>query len=392
MAIPNETDYRSAKRSRIKVYFTVLLRIVFLIILIQAGWLLIRNLNLRTVVAKWGTIEKGYWTDALFLREETNLIASVSGVFEPQVVSGTRVPEGEFLAYIHSSGGPQVTREEALQLYRQQKRLLELTAEIDGLNLDLKRINAALLRSKTGSASRLGSVREQAMLNEEAAHLRVYQAEDRDEIKRLSAELNKNHPVRPEVFIAPDPGYCFFLHDDWEGKLTPERILQIIPDDFRRNYWVRPTKTRVVAGDIIAKIINPFRQLILIQPDTRRTGIPKIGQSWWIKTSAGLNKVVINQVWALTDGNTKSSLAVALDDIQLDRSLLPERRSRVFLVYRRVTGIIIPKRAVVQNGPETTVQVVKGDGFTKQPVKVLESDDANVIVSGLDFGTTIISR
>lgn len=173
--------------------------------------------------------------------------------------------------------------------------------------------------------------------------------------------------------------------------MSPERILQLMPDDFKRNYRVRLTKTKVTAGDTVAKIINPFRQVVIIQPDTRRTGIPQIGQSWWIKNAAGLNKVIINRVWTLPSGNAKSDLVVALDDSQLDRSLLPDRRLRVFLVYRRVTGIVIPKRAVIKNG-QTIVRVMKGDGYTKQPVKILESDDSNVIVSGLDFGTTIISR
>lgn len=394
MAIQNETgliSHGSGKRRRLKSYFTILIRILLLIFLIEAGWLLIRNLNLRPVVAKWGTIEKGYWTDALFLREETSLTAPISGVFEPVVASGTRVPEGEFLGYIHTTEAPQLTRKEALQLYKLQQRLQELTTEIDGLNADLKRINANLRRIRSKSGKSLRAVRDQITLNEEAAQTRIYLAKDWEETKRLKAELS-GHPDEPAVFAATLPGYCFFLHDDWEGKLSPERILQLKPDDFHRNYRLRMTKTKVVAGDTVGKIINPFTQLILVQPDTRRTGYPQIGQSWWIKTSVGLNKVIINRVWTMSSGNSKPVLMAALEDTQLDQSLLPDRRLRVFLVYRRTSGIFIPKRAIWQNGRETTVRVMKGDGFTKQPVKILESDDSNVIVSGLDFGTTIISR
>ncbi|HEX7715059.1 MAG TPA: HlyD family efflux transporter periplasmic adaptor subunit [Bacillota bacterium] len=393
MALQNETHRLSGgspKHHRFKIYFSVLFRILLFIVIIEAGWLLVRNLNLRPVVAKWGVIEKGYWTEALFLREETSIIAPISGIFETEITSGIRVPEGEFLAYLHPET-EQVTREEALQQYKLQARWQELTTEIKGQTMELNRIETALRRSKTASASRLGTVREQQILNEESAHVRTYLAENQAEIKKLSVELSRNLLDQPVIFSAPVPGYCFFLHDGWEGKLSPERILQLMPDDFKRNYRVRLTKTKVTAGDTVAKIINPFRQVVIIQPDTRRTGIPQIGQSWWIKNAAGLNKVIINRVWTLPSGNAKSDLVVALDDSQLDRSLLPDRRLRVFLVYRRVTGIVIPKRAVIKNG-QTIVRVMKGDGYTKQPVKILESDDSNVIVSGLDFGTTIISR
>lgn len=394
MAFQKETDRLSggsSKHHRFKIYFAVFFRILLFILIIEAGWLLVRNLNLRPVVAKWGAIEKGYWTDALFLREETSIIAPISGIFKPEIASGLRVPEGEFLGYIHPESAP-VTREEALQHYKMRQRWRQLTADIEGQTMELNRIEAALRLSKTASVSRLDPVREQQILNEEAAHVRAYLAKNREEIRELSTELSRNHPEQPVIFTAPAPGYCFFLHDGWEGKLSPERILQLMPDDLKRNYRARTTKTKVAAGDTIAKIINPFRQLVIIQPDIRRTGIPRVGRSWWIKNSAGLNKVIINRVWSLPEGNAKPRLVVALDDSQPDRSLLPERRLRIFLVYRRVTGIIIPKRAIFENGLETTVRVMKGDGFTKQAVKILESDDTNVIVSGLDFGTTIISR
>lgn len=82
----------------------ILLRVLFFLLLLEAGWFIVANLTQHQVVAQWRSIEKGCWTEALFIREERLVTVPADGKFISRVTSGSRVPQSEILGFIAPQG------------------------------------------------------------------------------------------------------------------------------------------------------------------------------------------------------------------------------------------------------------------------------------------------
>ncbi|HEX3044369.1 MAG TPA: HlyD family efflux transporter periplasmic adaptor subunit [Bacillota bacterium] len=298
--------------------------ILLVIVLIEAGRSAIGNLIIRPYAAKWGTIEKGYWTSAIFLRDETLIKAPTSGKLRMIVKSGSRVPRGEPVA--------------------------EVIPSEDALN--------------------------EGALNEGA--------------------LNEGDIANSCLLNAPEPGYMFFQYDRYEEKFGLRNDLQLGKADFEREYRIQSTETLVQAGDIIGKIINPFQQWVAVQVTRGEAGLPKVGATWWIKTSEGLNPIFYRKRVSLSKTNQSIFL---FEERDINSDFLGHRLAKVYVIYRKVFGICIPKHALFKGGRDQTgktrsyyVKVMKGDELKPQKVRVLETDSSNVIVEGIEFGTVIITR
>ena len=93
------------------------------------------------------------------------------------------------------------------------------------------------------------------------------------------------------------------------------------------------------AGDFAAT----FRQVILVGIDTTQIPTPEVGGYWWVQTGTGLTKFPIIAV----KPQAAERLLVALEDPVFLNNYLPQRRSRIYLVYRRASGVTAtaPRRA-----------------------------------------------
>jgi hypothetical protein len=195
---------------------------------------------------------------------------------------------------------------------------------------------------------------------------------------------------------ASEPGYLFFQYDGWEERLGLRNDPQLGNADFERDYRPQLTESLVQAGDIIGKIINPFQQWVAIQVTRGETGLPKLGATWWIKTSEGLSPISYQKRFFLPKTN---QYILLFEERGINSDSLGDRLTKVYVISRKVFGICIPKHALFKGGRDQTggdrwyyVKVMKGDELKPQKVRVLETDDSNVIVEGIEFGTVIITR
>lgn len=103
-AIFNGDEYSRSKKARRKFKILNIIRltggILFVFLALEGILLVIGNIAVKPVSAKWGMIEKGYWTDALFLRDEKILVAPCDGYLVTRVEPGVRVDNDELIAYI----------------------------------------------------------------------------------------------------------------------------------------------------------------------------------------------------------------------------------------------------------------------------------------------------
>ncbi|MCL6588524.1 MAG: hypothetical protein K6U80_01065 [Firmicutes bacterium] len=334
------------RRKKVRLFNLIRLcgGILLVFCLIEAGRWLMGSLILRPYAAKWGTIEKGFWTDALFLREETLITAPVSGKLRIIVKSGNRVPRGELVA-------------EALPW---------------------------------GEASGERAAKEE--FNSQAQ-------DPSPNIPGVGSNQPYKRPVEalsPFLIYSPEPGYLFFQYDGWEERFSLHNNPQLGKADFEREYRLQSAGNLVQAGAVIGKIINPFQQWVAIQVTSKETGIPKAGASWWMKTPEGLNPILYRKRISLSNNANQQILIFEDRGLNLDSA---SRSGKIYVIYRRVEGIIIPKHALFNGSWDKSegarsyyVKVMKGGELKPQKVQVLDADGSNVIVEGLEFGTVIITR
>jgi putative membrane fusion protein len=368
----------------IRIFGTILL----VIVLIEVSIFLLRDINTKTVVAKWGRIEKGYWAEALFLREETLLRAPLDGELVIEVDSGTRVPRGELLSYINAEMLSVNTSELNLQ---SRMELESLIRDEQAFRMDLGRIKSEIKeltqQSKRASRKSKNATAVLESLRREKARITELQKENHTKLVELRHKIH-DQLEQQSLIMATEPGYLFYEYDGWEEEWNPGSFGAINEEDINRDFKLKKPGNKVQNGEVIGKIINPFRQVIMIIADVSKTGLPEPGTDWWMTIGNSLRPLKVLEINQFS-GN---KAILALEDISLPFAYLPNRRSKIFVIYRKTSGIMIPRRAIVIKDYLTQVKVLKGDGFELKNVRIVETDDHNAIIEGLEFGATIISR
>lgn len=366
-------------------------KIILAFVVFEVLWFWMLNFTAKPICVQWGTIEKGFWTEALFLRNETVLTAGVDGQAEWISESGIRVPKGVTVARItpsHPPGSSQISQ--ASQTIQQEFQALLI--EEERLRQESERVEdeAGLWQKRWGAKSLSHQAREEFELIKKEKE-RVFRSIQ--DIQTKAAVLRgklQNLSFDSGTIISPVPGVLFFQYDEWEEKLTPHHFSHLTKADFERDYPLRVPEKRIQTGNIIGKIIHPFQEIIAVHiKSTELQRIPEPGQTWWIKSASGLKEITLRTV-KVTD--RQGEMILGFDDTNSIALFAPERQVKVYLVYQRITGITVPVHAVIKQNGVDTVRVVRRDGYYHQKVKVVASDGEKTIVEGIDFGTTIISR
>ena len=307
------------------------------------------------------------------------------------------MPRGELLSYINVRLQSVNTSELNI---RAKMELESYIREEQAFRSDLERINseikaasktvsktASLSLKKLANKSRGTPAVDLAALEKENLRITEFQKATHTKLIELQHKIH-DQLQQQALVIAPQPGYLFYQADGWEDKMSPESFAGIQEEDLNRDYYLKTTGENVRTGEIIGKIIHPFKQIIMIAVNANKIEIPGLGDNWWYKTRNGLQPVNVVGINRLS-GN---KALLALEDLNFNYEFLPNRRSKIYIIHRKTSGVMIPYRAIIKKHNETQVKILKGDGFELKKVQIIENDEHNVIINGLEFGTTIISR
>lgn len=362
---------------------------VVLILIIETSRIILGIWVAKPVVAQWGTIEKGCWVETLFLRDETLIISDYEGSLKQKVENGDRVPRGAAVAYISTGFGFMTSPDD--ELLRLERTLSVLLSEDEALGLELERVKKEIDRRKdmlNKFPSKAPEVKEDlGSLQQEKEQILRNTKIIRERI--LKTRITLKREMRGfETILAPEPGFVYFQYDNWEGKLTPDHLSELSEAIFESNIPLKSTGNRVRPGQIITKIISPFNPIIAVKADTSIIGTPSKGDPWWFKTTGGMHRVTLKNIIPLEDGK----VILAFEDPGIYLQYMPNRRDKIFAIYKKVNGVTIPHQALIKMEDRTFVKLPKGDDYSLQEVQVLETDGDKVVVEGIDFGTTIMSR
>ncbi len=369
--------------------FKLLSYTVIFILLIEISRIFLGFWLAKPVIAQWGVIEKGCWVESLFLRDEALINSEIEGGLTQKVDSGARVSKGTVVAWINTGfglgGDPDDT---ALRL---ERKLVSLLSEDKALAIELNRVNNEIAFRRSNSKKFPLKASE---IKEDLGSLEQEKGQILRNIKGVREKIIKTRvSIKGQMrgfksVVAPEVGYLFFQYDNWEGRLTPDHFFELSEEDFRNNFPLKSAGARAKPGATLGKIISPFNQIVAIMADTAITGKLALGDSWWFKTSDSLHSVTIRKIIPLSNGKT----ILAFEDPGISQQYMPNRRGKIFAIYKKVTGVTVSAQALYRSEGKVFVKIPKGDGYTFQEVQVLESDGDKAVIEGIEFGTTIMSR
>ncbi len=363
-------------------WLRIFLMILVFLLVLELGWLVLANFPQRTVIVETGTITKGCWVEAVYLRNETLLEAPADGYLTIRIPSGTMVPRGEVIGWI----SPEPTENLSEDALRLAKKAALYQSENDGLEVELKRINSEIARRQAVSNKAAVSA-DLASLEKERQRVLQSIRVNREEAHKALTKLEYLTGGITMITAASSGIFCS-EYDGFESRFNPESFRQLSEDIFKQKFPLKAPTSRVSAGEPVGKLVEPFTEVLAAKVDPQVVGTPRPGDEWEVKTTNGWRNIKIIDIISLTN----DKMMVGFYNSRPEIGFVPERRQKLFMVYRRVKGSSIPVQAIIRKKDKTWVRVVRGDEFEEREIRVLETDGNRAIVTGLEFGTAILSR
>jgi hypothetical protein len=358
------------------------------VLLFELGWLFITSFPQKTVVAEYGSVTKGCWVDTVTLRNEFPITAPADGFLKVRITTGTMIPNGELIGWISRERREEVP-EEVLRLSR---KLAGLESETNGLQVELNRLNHEMnyrsSKFKSGSLVKIRQNQQDLSIQAQEKE-RVIRNIQYNRLQKAKLHVELDDLTGDMVFVPNvNPGIFSAATDGFENELKPARLKELQEDIFRKHYRPDLPGKKVRQGEVIGKVVQPFSEVIAVKVNPAQVGYPRAGDKWEIKSGTEWRKIEIIDIISLS----KDKMIVGLLNRNPEIKYTPERRRKLFMVYRRCKGISIPVQAIFKKNRRTMVKLVKGDEYLDKEIRVLETDGNQAIVSGLEFGTAILSR
>jgi putative membrane fusion protein len=353
-----------------------------------------------------GNVEVTLKGEALLLRREAVLVAPASGLWQVKTKAGERVSAGseigEILDPVLLERG-RALKEEAegeraawqsgvdARLKRVEEELAQVTGDIQGV---IETLRSGLYRPAQGLQTR----RLEEMLNKlvaRRAQLQAEQARLAEEAARGGAWKEKTREAEQLLrsastpVVAPVPGAVFFVLDGWEEAFDPLQSRAALTLSEPKGAVLAtpvPSGEKVAAGQILAKVVQDEPTFCKVLLKGASVAAPNIGDDVEVAFPAyGVR--VSARVTALQEREADTTMLLELKNSP--PALAQERTAQVEVTVRRLRGLLVPEKALVQEGSRIGVYVRRSSRWQFEPVEILLARDGQVLVKGLKAGEEI---
>lgn len=347
--------------------------LLLFLILSQLFFTAIRYLFPQMRVVDWGTVEQGQWVQTLAIRDETILKAPFDGEIILLVDEGTRVPAGEPLAEMISSDFPRELKKDGVLVLRTiALRLYNIDQEITQLEKDIQYLQNQTREPEAikGQLQKLTENKSQLISNY-------------DNLIKTGDSYLPGWMENYQLVLSEKPGIFSMKIDGGEGLDILER--DGIEDLFTRKYAANERfTTKVKQKKAWAKIISGHAQTLVC------------------KLPEGLELEAPQEATLLVGGEKFPLLFLATDytnnywffeENSLAPKLIDKRTFQAYLIYKRSTGVRIPRSALSYQEQTgwTVTSTIKGEKC-RINVEVIDTNDQWAIIKGLPIGTAVFCR
>ncbi|MFW6238056.1 MAG: HlyD family efflux transporter periplasmic adaptor subunit [Halanaerobiales bacterium] len=190
------------------------------------------------------------------------------------------------------------------------------------------------------------------------------------------------------------PGLISFNIDGLE-ELSPEQINELTPEKIKnleRNFRQRVDGDFIGAGQPLFRIVNTDSFFIVIETSCQEAERYEINEDVFLESDDLQNRVegkIANK--SFYSDSEKALLIVELKRF-VDR-WLSSRWARVEFVKNIHSGFVIPREAVFHQPEGRGVLIRETHGnFTFKPVTILQENQEEALVEGVEIGDTVIAN
>ncbi|AEE91631.1 conserved exported protein of unknown function [Tepidanaerobacter acetatoxydans Re1] len=353
-------------------------------------------LHIKTYVVSKGTIDKGFFSDAVIIKNEKVLLSPTNGKLELLVDSGERVRVGAPVFRVTTDARKkEIYLQEITEI---EDKIKSLKDSEDTSSISLNLINKSIedITQKLKDATDISDSGKAKLLEDELTRLREEKQEKIDSNKAnidvLQEQLEKLKNVLNEsdtVVYAPIAGIVSLNIDGFEDLLVADTLgeltysqLQAVSDDSSD----RDLSAIIKTNQAVVKIIDNFTWYLALKLEHQM----EEGRSYYIKLldgNDGNEKIKAKLINISEDG----SIGFFLVNTGLD-SLLDSRKIKVFVVTGTYTGNIIPSTGLFFNEGKEGVYIIEQGKKQFKPIEITARNENNIIINGLKPGDKILLK
>ncbi len=355
-------------------------------------------LHIKTYVVSKGTIDEGFFSDAVIIKNEKVLLSPSNGKLELLVDSGERVRVGTPVFRVTTDARKkEIYLQEMTEIEDKIKSLKdgEDTSSIS-LNLINKSIEDITQKLKDATDTDIGDSDKVKLLEDELTRLTQEKQEKIDsnkaninvlqeQLEQLKNMLNESDTV----VYAPIAGIVSLNIDGFEDLLVADTLkeltdsqLQSVNDDSSN----RDLSAIIKTNQAVIKIIDNFSWYLALRLEHQM----EEGRSYYIKLldgNDGNEKIKAKLINISEDG----SAGFFLVNTGLD-SLLDSRKIKVFVVTGTYTGNIIPSTGLFFNEGREGVYIIEQGKKHFKPIEIIARNGNDIIIDGLKQGDKILLK
>lgn len=368
--------------------------------------------RLECARAAWGSVQEGFDTEAVVVRDETVFVAPIGGKVSLLVAEGERVKAGTVVAEISreetrqqlepplTEAKEELTRFDAYA----RARLAEVKNEVDSCKLEVENEKRALDRARASHDASAEENHKAALARANTALAAASRRLDEEEKalkargQALAAKVQERERAYRQAVCelrAKVPGVVSFELDGLENLLTPSSAQAVAPDRVR-SLVTSPVSvcdgSEVAEGEPVFRLINNYRLLVLAVLSSEDASVLASSRVRVAFGSTSDNNLFPARVVSQGDPTPSGDRTVLVEVSGFPQELCAARRVRVKLVTRTCSGLTIPRRAVVQSGEDYLVYVPVNLGVVRKPVEIVGGDQDTVVVRGLKEGERVLTN
>lgn len=362
------------------------------------------------VVARDGQVEELVSAKAFFVRHEKVLHSPVTGTIALALAEGARVRKDAEVASLSDVEERQQAEDRVAQLES------DLTAFNNTNGAEEAALADAIAKSQAAAKAKAAALRVACLgsdfvaIGQDTAELASASRDQAEAAGRLDvirqdraaieeALATARAALQQTIFPipAPEAGFVSYSLDGLEETLTPDSIGDYGTKQLVTSVGalqVTADQSRVDAGQAVAKIIGDTESyvstIVTNQEAERLSAVNEVT----LRFPAFEGRRETTAILFHVGDREKNGYCLVTYRVEgILEGMIPVRQVDASIVVQVYRGTVLPRKAVVHRGGEDGVFVLEGGLVCRfHPVDIVGESGGEVVVSGLDPGTQVISN
>lgn len=386
---------RKKKRLKIKYNYLIILGVIAYIFVKLLNNMTSYTVQLETV--KYGELVESISKQGVIIKDEQVILAQADGNIDYLAQEGKRVPKNKKIAEIQK-GEVDLQKKEKLDTINRRIESIKfnrneeiLKSDIQKLDVTTKRLRSEIktniMNSDIESIQNLKdkllvAIDKKSLIWGEKSIVGKNTKTLESEKFKIENELNSS----VKSVFAQESGIISFNKDDYED------ILKVSSIEHLNSQYLSTVKNKenmikkndgVKVGDPIGKIINNHIWHIAVVLDEKESSHLKIGANVKVDKESQVFDASVKYLYK--DENNKNILVLEVDEEKVD--FYDERICDFNIIYRQVSGIKIPKNAIITVKEKKGVYILSETGSVifKEIKSILGGNSEYIVLDYLDI-------